>query len=223
MAGLQAGLLPDRLQDSASHDANEQSGVGADETTAEKTGCSIQCKNATQHISRGARNTSALAPSMVAPLATSSGSDGGGRGSQAGRSQDDPGGQGGARDEEAGGAAGGDEEGGSDKGWAALTTWLRSNLHQPRTAKRQILFVGHQQADTRQWHFDLNPNLSWCDVLPETKLRLRTLDQEVVMAFRAKYPTRPEHEWRRKCQRYRPPGATTAIDVPMGDLGLGKH
>ncbi|KAL6749616.1 hypothetical protein V8C86DRAFT_974779 [Haematococcus lacustris] len=160
----------------------------------------------------------ALVPSMVAPLATSSGSDGGGRGSQAGWSQDDPVGQGGARDEEAGGAAGGDEEGGSDKGWAALTTWLRSNLHQPRTAKRQILFVGHQQADTRQWHFNLNPNLSWCDVLPETKLRLRTLDQEVVMAFRAKYPTRPEHEWRRKCQRYRPPGATTAIDVPMGDL-----
>ncbi|GFH10538.1 uncharacterized protein HaLaN_05865 [Haematococcus lacustris] len=212
MAGLQAGLLPDRLQDSASHHANEQSGVSSpDQSLMEHPTLDLDTWPSRLQ-------PAALVPSMAAPLATSSGSDGGGRGSQAGWSQDDPVGQGGARDEEAGGAAGGDEEGGSDKGWAALTTWLRSNLHQPRTAKRQILFVGHQQADTRQWHFHLNPNLSWCDVLPETKLRLRTLDQEVVMAFRAKYPTRPEHEWRRKCQRYRPPGATTAIDVPMGDL-----
>ncbi|DBB10707.1 TPA: hypothetical protein ACH3X3_007203 [Trebouxia sp. C0006] len=30
------------------------------------------------------------------------------------------------------------------KEWAALTTWLRMNLHQARTAKRQVCFVGHR-------------------------------------------------------------------------------
>ena len=29
------------------------------------------------------------------------------------------------------------------KEWAALTTWIRMNLHQPRTNKRKVLFVGH--------------------------------------------------------------------------------
>ena len=35
------------------------------------------------------------------------------------------------------------------KEWAALTTWIRMNLHQPRTARRKVLFVGH--------HPTLNP------------------------------------------------------------------
>ena len=30
-----------------------------------------------------------------------------------------------------------------NKEWAALTTWIRMNLHQRRTAKRKVLFVGH--------------------------------------------------------------------------------
>jgi hypothetical protein len=29
------------------------------------------------------------------------------------------------------------------KEWAALTTWIRMNLHQARTARRKVLFVGH--------------------------------------------------------------------------------
>jgi hypothetical protein len=29
------------------------------------------------------------------------------------------------------------------KEWAALTTWIRMNLHQPRTTQRKVLFVGH--------------------------------------------------------------------------------
>ncbi len=32
----------------------------------------------------------------------------------------------------------------------------------------------------RGWQFFLNPALSWADVSPETKLRLRTLPQETV-------------------------------------------
>jgi hypothetical protein len=34
------------------------------------------------------------------------------------------------------------------KEWAALTTWLRMNLHHPRTNKRVILFLGHQEPST---------------------------------------------------------------------------
>ena len=37
------------------------------------------------------------------------------------------------------------------KEWAALTTWIRMNLHQPRTTRRKVLFVGH--------HPTLNPVL----------------------------------------------------------------
>jgi hypothetical protein len=29
------------------------------------------------------------------------------------------------------------------KEWAAMTTWIRMNLHRPRTARRKVLFVGH--------------------------------------------------------------------------------
>jgi len=49
-------------------------------------------------------------------------------------------------DEDAGGGAGAGAGGVRSelaKEWAALTTWLRMNLHQPRTAKRKVLFVGH--------------------------------------------------------------------------------
>ncbi|GLC72975.1 hypothetical protein PLESTF_001315700 [Pleodorina starrii] len=66
-----------------------------------------------------------------------------------------------------------------DKEWAALTTWLRMNLHQPRTAKREVLFIG-SQSEERGWRFFLNPALAWDDVSLETKMRLRTLPQETV-------------------------------------------
>ena len=49
-------------------------------------------------------------------------------------------------DEDAGGGGGAGAGGVRSelaKEWAALTTWLRMNLHQPRTAKRKVLFVGH--------------------------------------------------------------------------------
>jgi len=128
-----------------------------------------------------------------------------------------------------------------DKEWAALTTWIRMNLHhvslrlvercffcagrgggavgaeqrvsspsslvyqavqccsaqltsphppptldapapnpQPRTAKKRVLFVGTQDAETGAWSFELNAGLTWEDVSPETKLRLRTLPEETV-------------------------------------------
>lgn len=69
-----------------------------------------------------------------------------------------------------------------DKEWAALTTWLRLNLHQPRTPKRMILFIGRQDDAAGVWSFDLNPGLTWDDVSNETKLRLKTLPDEVVRA-----------------------------------------
>lgn len=48
-----------------------------------------------------------------------------------------------------------------DKEWAALTTWIRMNLHQPRTAKRKVLFVGH--------HPTLNPVPGMSQSLSETE------------------------------------------------------
>lgn len=114
-----------------------------------------------------------------------------------------------------------DREGGgeSDKDWAALTTWLRMNLHHPRTAKRQVLFVGTQQAhDGRRWLFQLNPALTWDDVSAETKLRLRSLPQETEVAFSRKYPGKPGCEWVHKTQKYRPPGCSSTFLVPLCDM-----
>lgn len=104
-----------------------------------------------------------------------------------------------------------------DKDWAALTTWLRMNLHHPRTAKRAVLFVGNQDAN-RHWTFDLNPVLSWEDVSLETKLRLKTLPQETEAAFARKYPNRPRSDWGRKTQKYRPPGSTSTVIIPLVQL-----
>lgn len=106
-----------------------------------------------------------------------------------------------------------------DKDWAALTTWLRMNLHHPRTAKRQVLFVGSQQAhDGRRWLFQLNPALTWDDVSAETKLRLRSLPQETEVAFSRKYPGKPGCEWVHKTQKYRPPGCSSTFLVPLCDM-----
>lgn len=105
-----------------------------------------------------------------------------------------------------------------DKEWAALTTWLRMNLHQPRTLKKQVLFVGRLEPDTKRWTFDLNPQLSWDDVSLETKLRLRTLPQETEAAFSRKYPKRPAHDWAKKTQKYRPQGCAANVVVPLGDM-----
>ncbi|GIL86423.1 hypothetical protein Vretifemale_14758 [Volvox reticuliferus] len=46
-----------------------------------------------------------------------------------------------------GAGAGTGERGHRDKEWAALTTWLRMNLHQPRTAKREVLFLGQHSEE----------------------------------------------------------------------------
>ena len=68
------------------------------------------------------------------------------------------------------------------------------NLHQPRTIKRRVLFLGEQldggggggaevgagaaagggaggRARRGEWRFFLNPDLEWLDVNPETKTR----------------------------------------------------
>lgn len=70
-----------------------------------------------------------------------------------------------------------------DKEWAALTTWIRMNLHQPRTAKRVVLFTGEWDGSLQRWVFQLNEELTWDDVGPETKLRLRTLPEETVSIY----------------------------------------
>lgn len=118
--------------------------------------------------------------------------------------------------EEEGGTIGGHKQ--RDKEWAALTTWLRMNLHHPRTNKRQVLFVGNFCPETRSWSFNLNPALSWDDVSPETKLRLKNLPQETEAAFARKYPSRPTLEWVKKTQKYKPQGSSHSVTVPMSDM-----
>uniref|UniRef100_A0A383W1P4 Uncharacterized protein n=1 Tax=Tetradesmus obliquus TaxID=3088 RepID=A0A383W1P4_TETOB len=105
-----------------------------------------------------------------------------------------------------------------DKEWAALTTWLRMNLHHPRTAKKLVLFVGQQDEATGVWTFRLNPGLAWGDVSLETRLRLKTLPVEAEQAFGHKYPRRPRHEWGDKLQKYRPPGASSTAAVSLRDM-----
>eukprot|EP00878_Enallax_costatus_P012121 GHUV01012654.1.p1 GENE.GHUV01012654.1~~GHUV01012654.1.p1 ORF type:complete len:468 (+),score=166.66 GHUV01012654.1:96-1499(+) len=100
-----------------------------------------------------------------------------------------------------------------DKEWAALTTWLRMNLHHPRTAKKLVLFVGEQDTSTGSWKFRLNPGLTWDDVSVETKLRLKTLPIEAEQAFLHKYPDRPAAEWGSKVQKYKPVGSSTTVNV----------
>ncbi|GLI67728.1 hypothetical protein VaNZ11_011927 [Volvox africanus] len=113
--------------------------------------------------------------------------------------------------------AGVGERGHRDKEWAALTTWLRMNLHQPRTAKREVLFLG-RHTEERGWHFFLNPALGWGDVSVETKMRLRTLPQETELAFMRKYPGKPGRDWVKKTQKYKPPGCVVTYAVPLADM-----
>lgn len=105
-----------------------------------------------------------------------------------------------------------------DKEWAALTTWLRMNLHQPRTNKRVVLFTAEHPAPGQPWVFHLNPALSWDDVSEETKLRLKTLPEETEAAFAHKYPGRPSSEWQSKTQKYRRQGESATIQVPLGEM-----
>lgn len=105
-----------------------------------------------------------------------------------------------------------------DKEWAALTTWLRMNLHNPRTPRKLVLFVGSQDASTKRWRFSLNPDLEWADVSPDTRARLSNLLEEARTAFRRKYPGRHPDAWVRKSQKYRPPGSTASYQVTLGDL-----
>lgn len=109
------------------------------------------------------------------------------------------------------------------RAWAALTTWLRMNIHNARTAKRAVPFVGQRQADSSRWAFQLNPSLSWADVSPETRQRLQHLPQEAAQAFRSKYPTRDPEEWRLKSQKYKPPGTAQTSLVLLEDLVMGLH
>jgi len=131
----------------------------------------------------------------------------------------------GDKDKSGGSAGGGAQTANKDKEWAALTTWLRMNLHHPRTAKRKVLFVGHQNAETSRWVFELNESLTWDDVSDETKQRLGTIEEEARMAFARKYPNRDVEEWERKAQKYRPQPGSSARGtfrnqqlVPLGDI-----
>ncbi|PNW72581.1 hypothetical protein CHLRE_15g634855v5 [Chlamydomonas reinhardtii] len=117
-----------------------------------------------------------------------------------------------------GGGGGAGDRTDRDKEWAALTTWLRMNLHHPRTPKREVLFLGRQQEGGRGWVFFLNPALVWDDVSPETKMRLRTLPQETELAFARKYPSKPPRDWVKKSQKYRAPGGAVTHAVPLADM-----
>lgn len=97
------------------------------------------------------------------------------------------------------------------------------NIHNPRTAKKVVLFVGRCDAATGRWAFSLNPKLGWGDVSPETRQRLRHLPQEAAQAFAAKYPARPPADWRRKSQKYRAPGGSQTHLVLLEDLVTSLH
>lgn len=58
------------------------------------------------------------------------------------------------------------------------------NIHNARTAKKVVLFVGQRAASGGRWAFALNPSLTWADVSPETRQRLQHLPQEAAQAFR---------------------------------------
>ena len=62
------------------------------------------------------------------------------------------------------------------------------NIHNARTAKKAVLFVGHKDGGNGRWSFQLNPSLSWADVSPETRRRLQHLPQEAEQAFRRQAP-----------------------------------
>ncbi|KXZ44492.1 hypothetical protein GPECTOR_67g333 [Gonium pectorale] len=49
-------------------------------------------------------------------------------------------------------------------------------------------------------------------------MRLRTLPQETELAFTRKYPEKPERDWVKKTQKYRPPGASVTYAVPLAEM-----
>lgn len=98
------------------------------------------------------------------------------------------------------------------------------NIHNPRTAKKKVQFLGKRDAATGRWAFQLNQKLLWADLSPDTRHRLRHLPAEAAKAFAAKYPSRPREAWRQKSQRYRPPGPNPQTHlVLLEDLVLGLH
>lgn len=98
------------------------------------------------------------------------------------------------------------------------------NIHNPRTAKKAVQFLGQRDAATGRWFFRLNPALCWDDISADTRRRLQHLPAEAAKAFAAKYPTRPPEAWRQKSQRYRPPGPGSQPQlVQLEDLVLGLH
>ena len=58
------------------------------------------------------------------------------------------------------------------------------NIHNARTAKKAVPFVGQREAGSSRWTFQLNPSLSWADMSPESRQRLQHLPQEAAQAFR---------------------------------------
>ena len=73
------------------------------------------------------------------------------------------------------------------------------------------------------WSFRLNESLCWDDLSPETKERLRTIGEEVVAAYRRKYPDRPQEGWAQHTQKYRPPGSAKTHQVPLTQLLASLH
>ncbi|DBA81500.1 TPA: hypothetical protein ACH3X1_007276 [Trebouxia sp. C0004] len=108
------------------------------------------------------------------------------------------------------------------KEWAALTTWLRMNLHQARTAKRQVCFVGRKSHELGRWVFSLNPNLPWSEVSRETKQRSLPNEAEE-QAFVHKYPVRDPSGWQDKALKYKPGCSSDAYDIAMGPLVSDLH
>lgn len=105
-----------------------------------------------------------------------------------------------------------------DREWAALTTWLRMNIHHARTNRKLVPFLGSKHPKSGIWTFSLNPKLTLADLGEDTQSRLAGLIEEAKAAFQRKYPNRPPEEWESKTQRYRPPGSNQYWQVPVGDM-----
>ena len=79
----------------------------------------------------------------------------------------------------------------------------------------QVLFVGRRDEKTHTWAFRLNDSITWDDLSPDTKSRLRSLAAEAEAAYARKFPHRRSELWGLRVQKYRPPGSNRLYQVSL--------
>ena len=81
-----------------------------------------------------------------------------------------------------------------------------------------MLFIGRKDDRTNAWAFRLNDSVTWADISPETKGRLRSLAAEAQAAYARKFPHRRSEMWGVRTAKYRPPGSNRLFQVPLLDM-----